>query len=146
MNLPDTIVYIEFTLFTSQFTSVQISTASAVCLTDLIKYLISPINFPSANQTRHLISPINISEGGNLTSLITYSPNLMEIIQTKAVRKFIGLRKHIKHTYLKMIFTNPFFIHLFSLTFLLIWSSFQHQNFLVIKQTRHPLSLGLSPM
>ena len=47
MNLPDTIVYNEFTLFISQFSSVQIPTASAAHLTDLIKYFISPGNvFP----------------------------------------------------------------------------------------------------
>ena len=45
MNLPDTIVYNEFTLFTSQLFSVQIPTASAAHLTDLIKYFISPGNF-----------------------------------------------------------------------------------------------------
>ena len=41
LNFPDTIAYNEFTLFTSQFSSVQIPTASAARLTNLIKYFIS---------------------------------------------------------------------------------------------------------
>ena len=45
LNLPDTILYNEFTLFTSQFSSVQIPAASAAPLTDLIKYFISLSNF-----------------------------------------------------------------------------------------------------
>ena len=45
MNLPNTIVYNEFTLFISQFSSVQIPTASAAHLTDLIKYFISSSTF-----------------------------------------------------------------------------------------------------
>ena len=53
---------------------------------------------------RNLISLIDISELGNLISLITYEQNLKEIIQAKAVRKCIGLRKHMKPTYPKMVF------------------------------------------
>ena len=45
LNFPYTIVYNEFTLFTSQFPSVQIPTAYAACLTDLIKYYISSSTF-----------------------------------------------------------------------------------------------------
>ena len=45
MNLPDTIVYNGFTLFTSQFSSVQIPTAFTARLSDLIKYFIPPITF-----------------------------------------------------------------------------------------------------
>ena len=42
-NLPDTILYNEFTLFVSQFSSVQILTAPTDRLTDPIKYFISSI-------------------------------------------------------------------------------------------------------
>ena len=42
LNPPDTIVYNEFTLFSSPLSSVRISTTSASSLTDLIKYFISP--------------------------------------------------------------------------------------------------------
>ena len=53
---------------------------------------------------RNLITPINLYERGNLISLITYEPNLKEIIQTEAVRKCIVLRKHMKPTSPKIIF------------------------------------------
>ena len=56
---------------------------------------------------RHPISLINISEWGELIYLITYEPNLREIIQTNAVIKCIGLRKHMKPTSPKMIFLTP---------------------------------------
>ena len=58
---------------------------------------------------RQLISLIIISEQRNLISLITYEPNLKNNnIQTKAVRKSIGIRKHMKPTppqklYLKVL-------------------------------------------
>ena len=58
---------------------------------------------------RHLIILINTYEQGNPISLIIYEPNLKETVQAKAVRKFIGLRKHMKPTLPKMIFMSPFF-------------------------------------
>ena len=59
---------------------------------------------------------INISQRGYLILLITYEPNLTEIIQTKAVRKFIGLRKNMtpppppKIWYLKVLPLNTIWI------------------------------------
>ena len=54
MNPPDTIVYNEFTLFISQFSSVQIPTGSADRLTDLIEYLKFPSTLlPLKNETPH---------------------------------------------------------------------------------------------
>ena len=50
LNHPDTIVYNDFTLFVSQFSSVQISTASSDLLNYLIKYSISPRTFLPLNK------------------------------------------------------------------------------------------------
>ena len=45
IDIPDTILYYQCTIFISQLSSVQIPTKLSARLIDLIKYLISPIHF-----------------------------------------------------------------------------------------------------
>ena len=94
---------------------------------------------------RHLIIPVNICERGNLISLIEYKPNLKEIIQTKAVRKFIGLRNHMKPISPKKLYKGNYFS---SATFFHLYPSLINiltGKFTLNKPEKTPTFTGVTP-
>ena len=69
---------------------------------------------------------------------------LREIIQRKSVRKFIGLREHMKPTSPKMIFKVLFFLQLFFSPFSLFDQAFNRKN-IWDKIDKTPTFNGVTP-
>ena len=146
-NLQDTIVYNEFTIFTSQLSSVQIPTNSAAHLSRLVRYFMSPITLLPITKQDTSYSQLIYLNG--VPDLFDYLLTKLESDYSKKGREKMHGAEEAYETYPpKMIFKGPFFFiffcHFFSDLIMLSTAKVFFEKRKKYK-TRHPLSLVSPP-